>query len=128
MEVDPDLPGPARPATNTSVVVMGQPLVGKTPEEATDGLSGVQARLQGMDMDEPRELDVAGHPAGVARPRRATWASTSPRRRATGSCPAARRTSRSPSAAGRAPDVPGLIAAPSLGGDPIEEGAADTTG
>lgn len=54
MEVDPDPPGPARPATNTSVVVMGQPLVGKTPEEATDGLSGVQARLQGMDMDEPR--------------------------------------------------------------------------
>lgn len=67
MEVDPDLPGLARPATNTSVVVMGQPLVGKTPEEAleeaTDGLSGFQARLQGMDMDEPRELDVAGHPA-----------------------------------------------------------------
>ncbi|GAA1315161.1 hypothetical protein [Saccharothrix xinjiangensis] len=67
LEVDPSLPGLARPGANTSVVVMSQPLVDTTPEEAreemADGLSGPKARLQGMDMDEPRELDVAGHPA-----------------------------------------------------------------
>ncbi|MBB4966201.1 hypothetical protein F4559_003560 [Saccharothrix violaceirubra] len=68
MAVDPALPGLVRPGAGTSVLVAVNPLTPDADAEEilTDlatGFTGVRAAAQGLELDRPQRLEVAGFPA-----------------------------------------------------------------
>ncbi|MFC3455498.1 hypothetical protein [Amycolatopsis speibonae] len=67
MRVEPSLPGLGRSNSGTSVVVVEQAMDGKPVQEALNqaaaGLTSERAKQQGIELEEPVELRIAGFPA-----------------------------------------------------------------
>ncbi|WP_340684063.1 hypothetical protein LCL61_37165 [Amycolatopsis coloradensis] len=67
LRVEPSLPGIGRSNSRTSIVVTEQPVNGKPVREVLDevaaGMTGEQAKRQGMEWEKPVETTIAGFPA-----------------------------------------------------------------